>query len=152
MNNAQNTKTSRDLFKNIQKAVGVEFEKLGDSIPTLEAPKTQVVRVLAILRTRPDLKFEFLTDIAVLDHPVSERRFEVNYLIMSVLNKCRLNVRTYVEEDEYLDSIASLYQSANWRECEINEMFGIPFKNNRKMRQLFNVKDDVPLRKVRFLR
>ncbi|MDR1598242.1 MAG: NADH-quinone oxidoreductase subunit C [Holosporales bacterium] len=128
-----------EFASKIQAVVGGDFDPCGGFAPTLDVHKTQVVRVLAILHAHPDFKFEFLTDMVVVDHPGSERRFEVSYLILSLrllglrLSGLRLGpricVRTYLEEDESLDSVTSMYKSADWLEQDITEVYGIVFRN-----------------------
>lgn len=140
----------RELYEKIQKAVGFEFDSVVDDvIPILDIPNTQIVRVLTILQSRQDLQFLFLTDIVVVDRLGHDKRFELNYLITSLLLRIRMNIQTFLEEDEFIESITSIYKSAHWHECEIYELFGISFHNNHRMRSLFFRPgyDEFPLRK-----
>lgn len=127
-----------DPMERIQSIVGGEVDlSFGQACPVLGIQVSHLVRILTVLRSRPDLRFSFLTDLVVVDRPNSEKRFELNYFLMSLFVKMRLCVQITLEEDEVVDSVASIYRSAHWHEREVQEMFGIPFRTFPLLEPLF---------------
>jgi NADH-quinone oxidoreductase subunit C len=123
-----------EMEQKIKESVG--FDLNDDNPPVMYVPKSNIVRTLTILHSHTGLKFLHLTDILVVDYSECDPRFEINYLLRSMHDHCQICVRTHVEEDDGLDSVAAVYKSANWREREIGEMFGIPIRDHTNIRRL----------------
>ena len=94
-------------------------------------------------------QFEILIDLTAVDFPENDKRFEVVYMLLSLKYNTRIRVKTHVNEMTSLDSVSSLYSSANWVEREAWDMFGIFFKNHPDLRRLLTDYgfDGHPLRK-----
>jgi NADH-quinone oxidoreductase subunit C len=138
-----------ELYVKIQKATGIEFDEIDEDLPVLYVQDSQLVRALTILNNNKDLLYRRLIDIVVVDRPENEKRFEINYIIMSMLYNHRLNVRIAIEEEDKISRIEHIYQSAYYRECEISEMFGINFYNDAKLQKFITCgkQHEYPLRK-----
>lgn len=138
-----------DLSVKIQQITGFEIDHIEDKIPVLEISKTQLVRVLTILRTHNELEFLYFIDLLVIDYPENDKRFELNYFIRNITTFHCIDIRICLEEDESIDSITSIYPAAQWYECEAWEFFGIIFQNNHKLHHLILQEgyDDFPLKK-----
>jgi len=67
-----------------------------------------------------------------------ERRFAVTYQLLSVSNNWRLRLRCYATDAEppVLDSVVSIWPSANWFEREAFDLFGIFFNDHPDLRRL----------------
>lgn len=113
----------------IQTATGCDVEAFDDGAPSLDIPSSQLLRVLAVLKSQKDIQCRILTDIVVIDRPWQDNRFELNYLLTSPLCQQRVIVRTFIEEGDPIRSISSLYASAALHEAETREQFGILFTN-----------------------
>ncbi len=77
-------------------------------------------------------------------------RFEVVYHFFSLPMKQRLRVKVPVEESRLeVDSLTSLWESANWFEREIWDMFGIRFRGHQNLKRILMYKEFTghPLRK-----
>ena len=68
---------------------------------------------------------------------------------MSVSLNLRLKLKLKVEDNEFVDSISSIYPCSNWYEREIWDLFGIGFKNHPDLRRILTDYDfeGFPLRK-----
>lgn len=95
-----------------------------------------VIPVLTFLRDHTNAQFSNIIDIAGLDKPTLENRFEVVYILMSLNFNARIRVKTYTDELTPLDSACSIYQGANWYEREIWDMFGVFFANHPDLRRI----------------
>lgn len=99
---------------------------------------------------KEELHYSYLLDVIGTDRYTSEERFEVIYAIMNLRVQQRIFIKVRVEEEEpVLDSVSSVWTSANWNEREVFDMFGIRFNNHPDLRRVFLPEDFdyFPLRK-----
>ncbi len=107
----------------------------GQAIVVLD--KRAVFEVCKFLRDHRRFRFDLLVDLAGVDYLGREPRFEVVYTLHSFKNNARLRLKALVDErDPQIQSVASLWQIANWYEREVWDMFGIRFKNHPDLRRL----------------
>ena len=78
-----------------------------------------------------------LIDITAVDYPLRSSRFEVVYQLLSIHYNARIRVKTNVDELTPIESVSSLFPSANWFERETWDMFGICFLNHPDLRRIF---------------
>ncbi len=115
---------------------------------TIEVKAEHIVEVLTTLKSQ--FNFNYLADITGSDHYTDDLRFEVAYNIVSLEGKQRLRVCCRVEEDNpVVDTITTLWTSANWFEREVFDMYGIKFTGHPDLRRMFMPEDYeyYPLRK-----
>jgi len=99
-------------------------------------------------------KFIRLSGITAVDLHPAEPRFEVVYHLHSLERnqrirlKCRLSGVASPEIPE-IDSVTSVWRSANWYEREVFDMFGIGFRNHPNLVRILMPTDweGYPLRK-----
>lgn len=117
--------------------------------------REHVLPVLKFLKEDPDLCFEFLMDVTVVDHlqlelPEIRERFAVVYVLYSLSQNHRFVLKARVpESDPRCPSAVELWKSALWGEREAHDMFGVEFEGNPDMRRLLMPEDypGFPLRK-----
>jgi NADH-quinone oxidoreductase subunit C len=86
--------------------------------------------------------FNYLTDIATVDHYSDAGRFEVNYNLINIEQHQRIRVKVRVEEDApEVPSVVDLWPSANWLEREGYDMMGIVFTGHPDLRRIFMPED-----------
>merc|ERR1712018_583216 len=107
----------------------------GDELEILIAPDG-IIPVLSFLKDHHNAQFVSLVDIAGLDMPTRQFRFEVIYNILSLRYNARIRVKTYTDEMTPLDSINEVFKAANWYEREIWDMFGVFFANHPDLRRI----------------
>ena len=91
--------------------------------------------------------FDFLYDYTAVDWP---DRFALICEVRSYSTLDRLAVKTDIaKENPEVPSLTSLWDSANWLEREIYDMFGIKFKGHPNLRRILLEEgyDGYPLRK-----
>ncbi len=117
------------------------FEILIDKIDLLSSIKK--------LKDNKKLLFDQLIDITAIDYPTKSSRFELVYIFLSMVYNKRVILKTYLEDEEEIESITSVFKSANWFERECFDLFGIKFINHPDLRKIltdYNF-EGYPLRK-----
>ncbi len=107
---------------------------------TIEIAPENLVAALTMLKEQ--LGYTYLVDILTVDHYTDEKRFEVAYNLVNMEQNSRLRVSVKVEEDKpLLDSITTLWHSAEWYEREAFDMMGIRFEGNEDLRRIYLPED-----------
>lgn len=107
----------------------------------------------AFLRNDARARCSMLSDLTAVDYPEREPRFEVVSHVYSLELGHRLRLKTRVGDLEGnsadVDSLTSLWASANWLEREAYDMFGIRFVGHPDLRRilLYPEFEGHPLRK-----
>ena len=95
-----------------------------------------IVEICRLLRDDEQLKFEMCEDVTAVDWSTRKNRFTVVYHVYSFLNKTRLRIKVNLEKDE-IESVTSVWRSANWYERETFDMYGIKFTNHPDLRRMY---------------
>lgn len=93
-------------------------------------------KVMDFLTNNQLLRFKVLADICGIDYPEKKNRFEVVYNLLSMDSNYRLTLTTSVREGISIDSVTSIFDSANWLEREVWDMFGVFFTKHPDMRRI----------------
>jgi NADH-quinone oxidoreductase subunit C len=132
-----------ELTSKIQKSIIEKNELL------IEINENDLKEVVQFLKLNDFLKFRQLIDIAGVDYPEEEKRFQLIYLLLSHENNLRIKLMIRFPVDQIIPSITKIFPSANWMEREVFDMYGIKFKNHPDLRRIltdYNFKGH-PLRK-----
>jgi NADH-quinone oxidoreductase subunit C len=118
---------------------------------TIWVDRAFIREAVALLRDPTDLmlRYDFLADVTCVDwHPQSPR-FEVVYHLLSIAHKARVRLKVRLAEDEAVESITSVWPSANFFEREIFDLFGIRFIGHPNLARIMMPEDweGHPLRK-----
>ncbi|MCX8056649.1 MAG: NADH-quinone oxidoreductase subunit C [Ignavibacteria bacterium] len=105
---------------------------------TFLVDKNSIVEICKFLRDDEELSFDLLVDLCGVDRAKRKDRFEVVYHIVSLKNRYRVRLKVRVDEkDCVVDSVTSVYPTANWHERETYDMFGITFRNHPDLRRMY---------------
>ena len=121
-------------------------EALGET--TLIADPAKIVDLCRYLRETE--KYIRLSAVTAVDWHPAEPRFEVVYHLHSLEPFRRLRVKCKVSgEKPEIESVYSVWRSANWFEREVYDMFGIHFHNHPDLQRILMPTDweGHPLRK-----
>ena len=102
----------------------------------IETSDNDLVEVVQFLKSNENCKFKQLIDIAGVDYPENEKRFELIYLFLSHENNIRIKLLTKFAIDQTINSITKIFPSANWMEREVFDMYGVKFKNHPDLRRI----------------
>ena len=95
----------------------------------LNIDANDLVDITLFLKTNKDTMFRQLIDITAVDYPQNEKRFKLVYLLLSHEFNQRIHLDYNINEKEIVNSITSVFPSANWMEREVFDMYGITFKD-----------------------
>jgi len=93
---------------------------------------------------------DFLSDVTCADFYPREPRFEVAYHLLSIKRKERVRLKVRLSgDDASVESITSVWPSANFFERELFDLFGIRFLGHPYLRRIMMPEDweGHPLRK-----
>ena len=102
----------------------------------IETYEKDLIDVVQFLKSNEKCKFRQLIDIAGVDYPEDEKRFELVYLFLSHEYNTRIKLLIKFQLTQTINSITKIFPSANWMEREVFDMYGIKFKNHPDLRRI----------------
>jgi NADH-quinone oxidoreductase subunit C len=102
----------------------------------LHVHRDHLIAALTALRDTPGLEYQQLMEIAGVDYPDREERFEVVYCLLSLTRNHRLHVHVAATEDTPVPSVTGLWPVAGWLEREVYDMYGVLFAGNNDLRRI----------------
>ena len=119
-----------ELASKIQKSI-IEFKEL-----LIKTDVNNLIEVVQFLKSNDNCKFKRLIDIAGVDYPEREKRFELVYLFLSHELNSRIKLSIDFEIGIKIPTMTKLFPSANWMEREVFDMYGIEFENHPDLRRI----------------
>ena len=129
-------------LKNLEKLINSELSsKIQNSFIRneellIEIRVDDLVDIVQFLKSNENCKFKQLIDIAGVDYPENEKRFELVYLLLSHENNTRIKILIKFQINQTINSLIKIFPSANWMEREVFDMYGIKFKNHPDLRRI----------------
>ena len=130
------------------------IEALGET--TVIVPREKILEICTFLKSWSETRFDFLADLCGADRGVEEEpRFEVNYHLFSTSKYHRWRLKVLLnEENVHLESVTSIWRTANWHERETYDLFGVIFDGHPDLRRIllpedwqgYSLRKDFPLR------
>lgn len=121
---------------------------------TVTVPRESIADACAFLRDSHG--FDMLADLCGADRgPEEDPRFEVNYHLFSTKHYSRLRLKVLLSEDDpHVETVTTLWHTANWHERETYDLFGVVFDGHPDLRRILLPSDfdghalrkDYPLR------
>jgi NADH-quinone oxidoreductase subunit C len=125
----------------------VEFR--GDT--TIIVKPGRIVEICRTLRDHQETSFKYLSVIGAIDYHPQSPRFAVVYNLYSHKNHNRLTLKAILTDDQApaIDSVVSVWSSADWHEREAYDLMGIYFHGHPNLKRILMPDDWVghPLRK-----
>ena len=129
-------------LQNIEKSINSELSSkiqsssINNEELLIEINEKDLVDVVQFLKLNESCKFKQLIDIAGVDYPENDKRFELIYLFLSHEKNTRIKLLIKFEINQTINSITKIFPSANWMEREVFDMYGIKFKNHPDLRRI----------------
>ncbi len=89
-----------------------------------------------MMQLRDSLDYQQLMEIAGVDWPDHDPRFEVVYCLLSVTRNHRIRVHVWTNEDQPVPSVTGIWPVAGWLEREVFDMYGVLFEGNTDLRRI----------------
>ena len=115
----------------------------------IDTNENEIISVISFLKSNEKLKFRQLIDIAGVDYPEKEKRFNLVYFLLSHEKNIRIKISVSFEIGKKIPTLTKIYPSANWMEREVFDMYGIEFVDHPDLRRIltdYNF-EGYPLRK-----
>ena len=109
----------------------------------------RIVEVCDALKRDTETPFNYLSDLTCVHYPDNrEAPFEVVYNLYSISANERVRLKVAVN-GQGVDSVTSVWPSADWPEREVFDLFGVEFRNHPDLRRILLPPDwdGHPLRK-----
>ena len=100
--------------------LGVQRERIEDALRLL----------------RDEHEYQQLMEIAGVDYPQREERFEVVYMLLSLTRNHRVLVKVRAAEDTPVPTVTTLWPVAGWLEREVFDLYGVIFEGNTDLRRI----------------
>jgi NADH-quinone oxidoreductase subunit C len=113
---------------------GVKFDREEMSV---YVERSSIREAGALLRDASNCPFNYLSDVTCVDWYPAEPRFEVVYHLLSIPQKERVRLKVRLSGDApTLESVTSVWPSANFFEREVFDLFGIRFTGHPYLRRI----------------
>ena len=89
---------------NYELAIKIQNSFIKNSELTIEINENDLIEVIQFLKSNEKCKFRQLIDIAGVDYPDSEKRFQLVYLLLSHENNIRIKVSTQFQLTQIINS------------------------------------------------
>lgn len=124
------------LVRLIEEILGLKVETSENEVVLVLKENKKLKKVLNLLKNHSEFQYKELIDLYGVDYISREKRFEVHYVLWSLQYNDRIRVKCYLGLEESLESVSSVYSSANWLEREVWDMYGIYFMDHPDLRRI----------------
>ena len=114
----------------------VQSSSINNEELLIEINEKDLTDTVQFLKLNDNCKFKQLIDIAGVDYPDNDKRFELIYLFLSHEHNTRIKLLLKLEINQIINSITKIFPSANWMEREVFDMYGVKFKNHPDLRRI----------------
>ncbi len=145
---ASNHPLAMRLKAEFAEAIAEATEFLGQL--SIRVKREQILEVAMALRDDSELPFDYLSDLTCVHYPDNkETPFEVVYSLYSISKNERVRLKVATTNGGGVESVTSVWPSADWLEREVYDLFGVTFHNHPDLRRILLPPDwdGHPLRK-----
>lgn len=135
-------------YESFTEAFKVEDAYIEHTHLVLNVDKNDIVEIMNFLSK--ELEYDMLIEMSAIDYLAAKNGYELFYEMLSLSKHKRLRIKCFLNKDDAVESITSVFNSANWSEREMYDMLGVKVLNHPNMKRLIMPDDwyDHPLRKT----
>ena len=124
----------------VKEKFGAALEEVSDFRDDicLTVKSDQIVALGKFLKEDLDLQFIMCKDITAIDWATRKKRFTAVYHIYSFKLNYTLRLKANIDVDPpAIETVTSVWRSADWYERETFDMYGIQFINHPDLRRMY---------------
>lgn len=142
---------AKEIYGRLEQKFPRKVTGLKDDVldPFLMVEPQAIVEACCFLRDEPELKFEILSDLTVVDFP-KEEKLQVVYHLYSYTFRHPIVLKVDLPREEpRISTLEGVWKAANWFEREAFDLFGVVFEGHGDLRRILLPEDWIghPLRK-----
>ncbi|KAF0138971.1 MAG: NADH dehydrogenase subunit C [Stygiobacter sp.] len=128
------------IVRKVKEFVGEANVEVTDAFGDLSitVKKEKLLELARFLKENNELEFVMCKDVTAVDWATRKKRFTTVYHIYSFKLNFTLRIKANLDEEPYqVESVAPIWESANWYERETFDMYGIEFLNHPDLRRMY---------------
>ncbi len=144
--------SNHPLFKRLKDKCGYAVIEATEFLGQLSirVERERIVEVCETLKSDTEKPFNYLSDLTCVHYPDNrDAPFEVVYNLYSISKNERVRLKVATASADGVESVTSVWPSADWPEREVYDLFGVVFRNHPDLRRILLPPDweGHPLRK-----
>jgi NADH-quinone oxidoreductase subunit C len=128
--------TANGTVAAFRKALGKDLLSIEESNGEIGLHVKTEKLVGVMMQLRDTCNYQQLMEIAGVDWPDRDPRFEVVYCLLSLTKNHRVRVHVTTNEDVPVPSVTEIWPVAGWLEREVFDMYGVLFAGNTDLRRI----------------
>jgi NADH-quinone oxidoreductase subunit C len=120
----------------IKKALGKDLVSIAEANGEIALIVKRDKLLACLMQLRDTCDYQQLMEIAGVDWPDRDPRFEVVYCLLSLTKNHRIRVHVATNEDQPVPSVTGIWPVAGWLEREVFDMYGVLFEGNTDLRRI----------------
>jgi NADH-quinone oxidoreductase subunit C len=132
--------TKELIINSVQEKFGKVVQEISDfrNDLSITITKDKLIDATKFLKENSELQFVMCKDVTAIDWATREKRFTTVYHIYSFKLNFTLRLKVNIEENPpAIESVVSIWPSAEWYERETFDMYGIEFLNHPDLRRMY---------------
>jgi NADH-quinone oxidoreductase subunit C len=128
--------TPKGTVAALKKALGKDLLAVEEAYGEISCHVKTDKLVGVMMQLRDSCDYQQLMEIAGVDWPDRDPRFEVVYCLLSLTKNHRIRVHVTTNEDVAVPSVTEIWPVAGWLEREVFDMYGVTFAGNDDLRRI----------------
>jgi NADH-quinone oxidoreductase subunit C len=120
----------------IKKALGKDMLGIEEAHGEIAVTVKRDQLLDCMMQLRDTCDYQQLMEMAGVDWPDRDPRFEVVYCLLSLTKNHRIRVHVSANEDTPVPSVTGIWPVAGWLEREVFDMYGVLFEGNTDLRRI----------------
>jgi NADH-quinone oxidoreductase subunit C len=136
MHSAPRYASNEGVADAIAKALGKDVIDIAEAHGEIAVHVVTARLIEVMTALRDQCAYQQLMEIAGVDWPDHDPRFEVVYCLLSLTKNHRIRVHVRTNEDVPVPSVTGIWPVAGWLEREVFDMYGVVFEGNSDLRRI----------------
>jgi NADH-quinone oxidoreductase subunit C len=128
--------TNEGVGAKIRKALGKDMLALEEAHGEIAIHVAPDQLLDCMMQLRDTCDYQQLMEIAGVDWPDRDPRFEIVYCLLSVTKNHRIRVHVVTNEDQPVPTLTGIWPVAGWLEREVFDMYGVLFEGHPDLRRI----------------